>query len=257
MHAVALRRGEIVDAPPADLEAHEGEQEDPAGGTPLTGLGFAEMEVNQITKPGDGCPCFFRIPGPIMAPGLLRPQGAEQHTDGQERQSHIYQIVRNVHRVLGRFPVKPGMTMDKQQVDRHQCRRSQHRVGEHIDNHVRGEPGALEGRHKGLRMNARLEQVHADEHQSQHGAERQDPLVTPTTVDDDAGKREEEGIPEPCLPHRPERRALQGNPQPHDESEEYGKTGQRECIDKTRTVFPGEEGPDRPAQDGPQGEPDD
>ena len=49
MDAEPLGRWQVVDAPPADLQADEGQEQYPTGFPPLPGLDGAEMQVQQIT----------------------------------------------------------------------------------------------------------------------------------------------------------------------------------------------------------------
>ena len=89
------------------------------------------MYIYKIGDPGDGGPGFLGVPRPVVPPGFLRPECAEEHADGEEGKADIDEIV-------GQFP--PG---DDDSY-------TQQGVGEDIDKDVGREPWTLKGRHQRL-----------------------------------------------------------------------------------------------------------
>lgn len=134
MEAEALGGGEEVDAPPAHLQKGEGENQEKqrpalvpvksAGGAgnrpagpwdglplgmllrPLAGLP-AEMQVQEVAQPGGGCPGLFRIPGPVVPPGLFRPQGTHHHPHRKEAPADAHKRVAKA-KVVRKRPCRGG-----------------------------------------------------------------------------------------------------------------------------------------------------
>lgn len=62
MYAGALSRGQVVDAPPADLQQDESDEQHPQGRFDGIGAIDAIMDIAQISKPGNGRPSLLGIP---------------------------------------------------------------------------------------------------------------------------------------------------------------------------------------------------
>ena len=108
---------EIIDAPPAHLQADESDEQDNAGSAPVLRPGFPEMDAQQVAEPRDGSPGLLRIPSPVCSPSLLGPEGSEQHSESQEGRSYIHEVVGDIQ-VLGAGPV----TFEAHHIDGHQGR---------------------------------------------------------------------------------------------------------------------------------------
>lgn len=253
---------QIVDSPPANLQQDEADNQHPKGHLNTRLRQTAIVDESQIAEPRDGSPRLFWVPSPIVPPSLLCPKGTKEHSEGHESQSDIYQIVGDVHLLWCRwligaaeFRTKTSTTvatwsfhrssfrhlessLEEKQINRHHRGCTQQGVGEHIDNDMRGEPRTLKRWHERLRMNLRLEKVDANEDKSQQRRERENPLVVPATIDDDARQRQKERIPQASLAHRAKWRPFEGNPQPYDESEKHHQTSNRCNISRARLVAP-------------------
>ena len=212
--------GQVVDAPPAHLQEEEADDEQGKGHLLPTVGQETVVDVPQVGEPSDGGPCLLRVPRPIVPPCLLGPQRPEKHAEGHEGQSHIDQVVGDIHLLVGGCRL-----FEEEQVGRHDGGRSKQRIGEHIDDDVRCEPRALQCRHERLGMDFRFEQVDTDEDDGEQRAEREDPLVAPSRVDEQSGQRQEEGVPKSRLPHGSERRPLDFNPEEQYEGEEDYQSG--------------------------------
>ena len=77
---------------------------------------------------------------------------------------------------------------------------------------MRHEPHALKGRHQGLAMNFRLQEIDEHEDQGHQSAETQYPTVAALGIEHSADDGEEERIPEAGLPHRLQRRTAETDP---------------------------------------------
>lgn len=130
MEAEALGGGEEVDAPPAHLQKGEGENQEkqrpalvpvksaggagnrPAGpwdGLPL-GMSLrppAEMQVQEVAQPGGGGPGLFRVPGPVVPPGLFRPQGTHHHPHRKKAPAEAHKRVAKA-KVVWKRPCRGG-----------------------------------------------------------------------------------------------------------------------------------------------------
>ena len=78
---------------------------------------------------------------------------------------------------------------------------------------MRGEPRTLQGGHQGFVMNLRLEKVDASEHKCKQGGKRQNPLIAPSGISDDASQRKEKRVPKACLAHGAKGWTFEMNPQ--------------------------------------------
>ena len=96
MDAGALSGGQVIDAPPTHLQEYKRNEQYPQSELWLVSGYLSVMYIYQISEPGNGSPRILRIPRPVMPPGLLGPQGAEEHADGHKGQTDIDQIIRNV-----------------------------------------------------------------------------------------------------------------------------------------------------------------
>ena len=76
-----------------------------------------------------------------------------------------------------------------QQIQRHHRCGSKHGIGHHIHDHMGRKPRTLQRRHQRLRMNLRLEEIHADKYQRQDRRKQQYPFVPPARVDRNACQR--------------------------------------------------------------------
>ena len=93
MDAGALGRGQVIDAPPTHLQKYKGNEQYTQGETrPMCGY-LPVMHIDKIGEPGDGSPCLFGVPRPVMSPSLLSPQGTKEHADGNQRYTNEYNIV--------------------------------------------------------------------------------------------------------------------------------------------------------------------
>ena len=96
MNAGTLGSGQVIDAPPTHLQEYERNEQYPQSELWLVSGYLSVMHIDEIGEPGDGSPRLLRIPRPVMPPGLLGLQGAEEHADGHKGQADIHQIIRNV-----------------------------------------------------------------------------------------------------------------------------------------------------------------
>ena len=200
--AHALCRWQVVDAPPAHLQAEEAEQLPQQGRPYCLRATAAQVYEDKEAEPSGGCPSFLRVPRPIGAPSLFCPQSSEEHSDGDEGQAYPRQVVYGFQVVL------PLAELPK----REERGNTNGGVGEHIDNDMGREPRTLKGRHQHLVVNLGFQEVYADEDGAEQCAEREHPTIVPTEVSYQANKRQEEGIPQPGLAHRAQRRTLQREP---------------------------------------------
>ena len=223
----------------------------------------AIVHIDQIGKPRDGCPSLFRIPSPIMPPGIFGPQCSEQHTDSEKSPAYIDHIVDDIElfgfgdwgrggrkgdfrrrrhaffivfTICKRYCGCP-MCLD-QQVGSHECSGTKKSVCKHVDDDMWGKPRTLQGRHHGLGVNLRLEDIDAYKDRSKNGGERENPLITPTGIDDDAGQRQEERIPKARFTHGAHGRAFQCDPHHKDVSQEDAQTYARGSEGRNHAAFP-------------------
>ena len=209
---------------------------------------LAVVYIYKVREPGDRRPRLLGIPSPVVAPGLLRPEGTEEHADSHKGQPHVDEIVRDLHLLSSR-----RLLLEEQQIDRHHRRGTQHGIGKHIHDDVRRKPRTLQCRHQRLGVDLGLEEVHTDEHQRQQRRERQDPLILPARIDHQSHQRQEERIPESRLTHRPQGRTLQRDPHRQDKTEEYHEARDGCRVSQYRLMLPRRPGTHNPQQHGCDG----
>jgi hypothetical protein len=56
----------------------------------------ANMEICHINQPRDQRPQLFRVPAPVVAPGLLTPIAAENQPKRQQRKADANQLIRGL-----------------------------------------------------------------------------------------------------------------------------------------------------------------
>ena len=99
MHTFLSRR-KIIDSPPAHLQAHKGKNqkntENLAGAFPEK----SQMYISHIAQPCNQSPCLFRIPAPVMSPGLLSPKSSRKHSESQESHTYIYKGVSRIKHIM-------------------------------------------------------------------------------------------------------------------------------------------------------------
>ena len=228
----------------------------------------AVVDVDEVGEPGGGGPCLLRVPGPIGAPRLLGPQRAEEHADGQKRPADVDKIVAYGHsltvdiclvcgaaggsgaggRLIPRKAISDRSGIDcctpsppsamPQEEDGHDKGGSEQSVGHHVDDDMRGKPRTLERRHQGLVVDLGPEHIDDDEHGGEDGGEGEDPSVSPAAVDEKPRHGQEEAVPQACLAHRAQRRALERYPQPYDERHEHGQSRYGRPAGQTATAPP-------------------
>lgn len=219
VNALALSRWQVVDAPPAHLEAGEAEEEEPEAEAVAGRCGAMQtcVDVHQIAEPGNGCPGLFRIPCPIGAPRFFGPECAEEHADGHEGEADVDEVVDHVEvSALSSFR---GVLFGQHE-DGNAGGCTKQRIAEHVNNDVRCEPGALQGWHQGGAVNLGLEEVDADKDQSHQGGEGEDPTIAPTAPGDEACHGHEERVPEACLAHGAKGWTFEADPHADDVGEE-------------------------------------
>ena len=93
MHAQALGRRQVIDAPPAHLKAHETDHLPKQGRANARRTASAPMHIDEVAKPRSRRPRLLRVPRPVCAPGLFCPQGTEKHPDSKEGETYPRQVV--------------------------------------------------------------------------------------------------------------------------------------------------------------------
>ena len=208
MYAYPLCRRQIVDAPPAHLQAEEADYLPEQCRLKRQRAAPAPMDIDEIAKPCGRRPRLLRVPRPVSAPCFLCPQSAEEHTDCEEGEAHARQVVNGIHLVLSanKLPKskKHGST---------RCG-----ICKHIYDNMWCEPRTLQGWHQRLVMYLWLQDVYADEDGTEQRAERKHPTIVPAAVGKQTDKRQEEGIPKPRFAHCAQGWALQREPHQHNVS---------------------------------------
>ena len=182
-------RRQQIHSPPAHLQSRKSGNQHyikPFCPAPPCLSGQAQMYINQVNAPCYRSPRLFRVPVPVIAPCLLRPQCPAQHSERQECSTYV-------HKRVGRF--QEDVASPEKSCTGHDESTSEYRIREHIYGHVRHEPPALKGRHQGLVMNLRLEYVQADKHGRHHEGKCRNPPVSPTHICQQGREHHEEGIP--------------------------------------------------------------
>ena len=78
------------------MQEDKGADEHPERQTFAMARQLAIVDIDEIGKPGDGRPRFFRIPRPVVPPCLLGPESTEEHANGEEGEAYIDEVVRDV-----------------------------------------------------------------------------------------------------------------------------------------------------------------
>lgn len=196
MYAVLCRREEI-NPPPAHLETKKGKNYDSTKRPARNLSKNSQMDIQQVTQPGQCSPGLFRIPVPVMSPGILGPQGTGHHPQGEKSQSYVNQSVHTTEHPHLRST--PAQKSDKSQ----QKSAAEDGVGKHIDGYVRNEPRTLKGRHKRCIVDFRFQAIDYDENGGKHGRERKNPSVAPPAIGEYSRKAGKERVPQTGLPHCP------------------------------------------------------
>ena len=68
----------------------------------------AQMDIDQISHPGDGRPGLLGIPRPVVPPCGFGPQGTEEHAEGEKHPAHGDEVVEN-GKLGGRIGASGGM----------------------------------------------------------------------------------------------------------------------------------------------------
>ena len=145
-----MSRRQIVDTPPAHLQAHETNNQQPKSRLVLQRIGVPLMNIKQIDEPRCRSPRFFRVPAPIVSPSIFCPYSAKQHANSDKSQAYVHQIVGHSH-FSAALAIKHPQCCQ-------QCR-AHNGIGEHINNYVRRKPRRLKRRHKRFTMNFGFEKV--------------------------------------------------------------------------------------------------
>ena len=128
----------------SDEDAKEGDDGVPVEEARVPeGLQRSPVEGEGIDQQGNQGPCFLRVPGPVAAPGDVRPDGAEEGAEGEEEHRRIQHDEAHVTKVLPRLGRRNGHAHDA--VEGHQA---EERVGHHHGQHVDGQERRLEDRHQ-------------------------------------------------------------------------------------------------------------
>ena len=235
MYAVLSRR-EVVHSPPAHLQAKEREDQQKAQPFARSSSHKSEMYIHHIAEPCDQSPCLLRIPAPVMAPCLFRPDRTRKHAECKERRSDIHKRICSLEHLVAGF---------EQSEDRHKERTAEERIREHVYGDMRNEPRTLQRRHQRLVMDFRLEDVQNYKYGGEHCRERQDPSVSPPEVSEKTRQQCKEGIPQSCLPHRLHRRTTEAYPHQHDERRKHKDRNHAAAYRKSTTlpVFQGRRRP--------------
>ena len=204
-------RREVVDPVPAHLQRQERDNQNPVERSRGVFAEQTQVDVEQIPRPRRRGPGLLRVPAPVVAPSRLGPDRTGEHADGQKGQSGVDQFVGRVE-VVGPTFDEPHAGEDKGA--------PQHRVGEHVDGDMRDEPRALQGGHQRLVVNLGFQDVDEGEDRRHHRRETEDPGVAPAQVGQQSGYAHEEGVPQPGLPHRAQRRTLHVEPESRNECRE-------------------------------------
>ena len=148
VNARTQRTRQESDAPPTHLQKGESDNQQPMCHTAIVTRNLTIMYINKVREPSCHGPSFLRIPRPIMPPRFLRPQCAEQHSDGEEADSDADEFV---------FDGRIGVC--RKPIQRDDGRRSHQRVGRHVSDDVRHKPHALQGWNEGFGMENRHEMM--------------------------------------------------------------------------------------------------
>ena len=114
---------------------------------------------------------------------------------------------------------------------------------------MRGKPRTLQGRHKRLIVNFRLQDVDTNKYYRQDGAKAQYPFVSPPDIGNQPGQWQEERIPQTSFSHGSERRTFQRKPQQPDEGSKHHQPGCRQCTSLHMLSLEGSPRADYPEQD--------
>ena len=153
VHRNTLCRRQIINTPPAHLQAAECHNQNSNGTFTVGRASHAKVRITQIQQPCCRRPCFLRIPCPVMPPRFLCPKSAKQHPDGHECQTHTHQFVDRL---------QPGRKLPHDFISRkfhhsHQSGSAQQGITEHIHNHMRSKPRRLQCRHERFVVNVGVE----------------------------------------------------------------------------------------------------
>ncbi len=132
-----------------------------------------------------------------MPPCYFCPDGTYQHAQRDTGNAGVDQAIGHLHQ----FGFVVDLLFPDQIIDGDQCGGAEDGIGEHIDDDVRGEPGALKCRHQHLVMDIGFYDIDNDKYRGEQGGKREYPFVVPPQVGEQSGYREEERVPESCLSH--------------------------------------------------------
>ena len=115
MYTCALRRRQIVNAPPAHLQEHKVHDEYPHSHLQIALLAQAVVNIGKISQPGGSCLGFFRVPSPVVSPGIFCPERTRKHAQRQECPANVDKVVRNVKFFMRNYLA----LLKEQQIDSH------------------------------------------------------------------------------------------------------------------------------------------
>lgn len=85
---------EEVNAKIGDDDAEEGESAVEKEFLRLTANGKRGIQGKGIDNEGDECPDFFGVPGPVVSPRDVGPEGTDNDAEGQQKYRQIKQPLR-------------------------------------------------------------------------------------------------------------------------------------------------------------------
>ena len=114
---------------------------------------YAKVQVDRVDQPGDERPCLLRVPGPVTAPGALRPDRPGQDAEREEQEPERHRAVADeVQLLLGRHvAVKEPLVLHAlphQENDTQHERDPESAVGDDRRGDVEAQPVALQSRHE-------------------------------------------------------------------------------------------------------------
>src|SRR5437899_8968305 len=144
-------REEEVDAPEAEDDHAEAEDLVERGAMTFPAPVHAGMDVGAVNQPHDQRPGLLGVPGPVPAPCVVGPHGAQNDPEGQQRESDHDRLVAELvdllqarKRLVDRAPAPPALRALLEQVHHAQAtRHRERRVAGQRDGDVDVDPIAV------------------------------------------------------------------------------------------------------------------
>ena len=158
-------------AKPGDEQQDESRWQEPEDGAG-TRMARPGVEVDEVGAGRDKGPGFLGIPGPVVSPGFLGPDGAREHAEDKEGEAEPDGAVDG-----GQEPAvcAGGAAGRGQLAQGHERADAQDGIGKDVGCHVGNEPSALERRHEGARLHAGPGHEQGEKDGREDVAQRQQP----------------------------------------------------------------------------------